>query len=478
MYISQLLARLPVGILLVVLCAVGVVSVSQKVSAQTDTLDSDVSIAAEESIDPLLLPVGAVSCFDYYQFGSVQAELSVVTPNTVSGVPVQFSGVLRNSNPYPIVEGVLFVKVFKQRTAAKDIYGPDVVDQFVVLDSISIPANGSVPVSFSWNVPAHAQSGEYELATFFSVARKFSMLGLSFTDDVVGNTVSFGVEGADAPPVSIDKESVTVSGESYSFATFPPVLGKNDSVEVRALVHNPNTVAETVTVSWEVYRWDSLLRQNVVQEKRETLTVPAKGKTPISITVTDNTYSVYLAQATLAWKDTKSVVGVRFARSEVNQPRIHFPSVLFFPLVAGQENTLFSCLHNAGEAEEIGNTRLDVVLTDEKGDLIHEIRYEGAVSSAMMALAESFVPEKSYDRFTLDARLFKDGVLVDESRYEYDCTQIDATLCVSETEKVQTGATSLAIVMGGVVLLLVVLGALIRRFTKQTPTTMPPAQSI
>ncbi len=449
------------------------------VEAQTNIADELNNVSNNPDIvGGSMLPAGAVSCFDYYKFGSVEADLAVVTPNTVSGVPIQFNGVLRNKNPYPIVEGTLFVKIFKTRTTQKDIYGPNVVDQYVALDGVTIPANGSVPVSFTWSVPAYAESGEYELATFFSVDRKFSMLGLSFTDDIIGNAVSFGVTGNEKGPIAIDKESVTVAGDAYAFAAFPPVLSPTEPVEVRAVVRNPHASAEAVTVTWLVYQWDTLLRQNIVQEKTENITVPANGSAPIAITVTDTKYSVYVAQATVIWKDTKSVIGVRFARSGVNQPRIHFPSVMFFPLVAGQENTLFSCLHNAGEKDVVENTRLEVVLTDESGQLIHEIAYEGAVSSAMMAVADSFTPKRSYDRFTLDTRLFKDGKLVDDSRYEYDCKNIDPQSCVGQSgSSASQNGLSTAIGLGGIMLLLIIVSAIARRVLSRREGTVPPAPS-
>jgi hypothetical protein len=136
----------------------------------------------------------AAVCPDYYTFDSVQANLSTPITSVVSGTAITFSGTLQNKNPYPIVSGGLYVKIFKSRSAS-DANGPDVVDQFQVKDGIVIPGNGSVPISFSWQVPSYAESGDYSLATCFTNADKFNLLGLSFTDDVVGNTVPFTVSG-------------------------------------------------------------------------------------------------------------------------------------------------------------------------------------------------------------------------------------------------------------------------------------------
>ena len=79
----------------------------------------------------------------------------------------------------------------QRRAQEKDANGPDVVDQFYAAEGLTVPANGELPISIQWNIPSYAVSGEYKVATFFTVSRKFNLLGLPFTDDVVGNTASF-----------------------------------------------------------------------------------------------------------------------------------------------------------------------------------------------------------------------------------------------------------------------------------------------
>ena len=42
-----------------------------------------------------------------------------------------------------------------------------------------------MPAQFTWQVPAFAETGDYQVATYFLSDKKFNLLGLSFTDDVV-----------------------------------------------------------------------------------------------------------------------------------------------------------------------------------------------------------------------------------------------------------------------------------------------------
>lgn len=377
------------------------------------------------------------SCFDYYTFGSIDVKLKSSVVSAVSGTPITFNGTIHNNNPYPIVDGSLYVKVFRMRNVDNDANGPDVVDEFFVQNNIVMPAQGSTPIAFSWNIPAYAQSGEYVIATFFTTSRKFNLLGLSFTDDVVGNKVFFTVMGDAKGGVQFDKAGVTVNRRPYMFASFPPRVGKNDPIVVRARIQNTTRVTESVTVRWSVYQWDAQLRENVVQEEQYDVIVPANSSAFTDITITNTEYPVYLAKATLTSKDTESIIGVRVVREGIDRIRINFPGVLSYPLVQGQVNTLFSCLHNSGESALVESGSLALTLSDMQGNVIHEYIYEGSVSGAMMGLADTFVPDASYDNFVLDARLYQHGVFVDEAHVVYDCKTIAPGTCARSTSAKQ-----------------------------------------
>lgn len=431
--------------------------------------------------DSVQAPPGTTDCFQYYSFGSVQASLTPSVASAVSGAPISFSGTLKNANRYPVVDGALYVKVFKKRGSTNDGNGPDVVDQFLVKDGIVIPAGGSVPISFSWNVPSYAQSGDYSIATFFTTSHKFNLLGLSFTDDVVGNTVPFAVSGEQTTSVAFDKAGVTINGEKYFFATPPLREDASAPVAISAKIVNTTAQAQTVSVSWEISQWDAQLRENVVQEKTDSITVPAHGSAPATITVTDVKYPVYYAVATLGYKDTRSIEGIRFVRDGVDRLRINFPGVTQFPLKAGEVSTLFSCLHNAGQSDVVHGGSLDLLLTDKQGNLIKEYKYDGDVTGAMMGIATQFTPTRDYDYFTLTARLFQNGQFVDEADLTYDCQAIDPSACTTDDNGLATPdlATFLLsmqnlMIVAGAIVVLILLFWMYHRLTKKPAMSTPP----
>jgi hypothetical protein len=320
-------------------------------------------------------------------------------------------------------------------------------------------------------------SGEYKVATFFTTSRKFNLLGLSFTDDVVGNTVPFTVSGEQSTGVSFDKAGVTIAGDPYTFASFPPHVSEKEPVEITAKIVNPTGKSQRANIKWTVYQWDAQLRENAVQEESSAVVVPANSEEAVKITVRDTRYPVYLALGELRWNDSKSYIGIRFVRDNVDRTRINFPGVTTFPLVGGEETTMFSCLHNSGSYSMVKGGSLDLSITDRNGKVIHEYRYDGDITGDMMGVVSKFVPGKTYDYFTLSARLFQDGKFVDEANLVYDCKQIDEKLCVATEEPAQrvpvSGWQTIAILLFGVVVLLT--GLLIYR--KLASHDAPPTLS-
>ena len=397
-------------------------------SAQSaDAAKTQVAGAPAQTVD--LAQGGLVNCFDYYHFGSVQARITPSVLTTVSGTPISFSGQLTNANPYPIVNGTLYVKIFKLRknAAAKNVNGPYVVDQFVAKDNISIPASGNIPLTFDWNVPSYAQSGEYQVAAFFTTDHKYNLLGLSFTDDVVGNTANFKVAGEQTDGVSFDKDAVTVNDAAYRFAAFPPHVGTTSRATVTATITNTTGKDEVVLLTWTIYTWDAQQEENRLDTSVESVAVAAHGTAQVSYIVTDTTQPVYLVEGTVQYHDTKSIINVRFVRDGIDKLRINFPSPSMFPLSAGKPANIFACFHDAGAGAPDG--RLELALYDEFHMKIASYTYIGAIDGNMHGVAKQFTPWRDYDHVTLEAALYQGDKKIDSDTIHYDCDKIDPGSC-------------------------------------------------
>lgn len=404
-----------------------------------------------------------VSCSEYYQMGSVVADIAPSVETTVSGGEYSFNGLITNTNPYPIVDGVLYVKILRKQDDATlaQQNGHHVVDQFVALEGISLNARSSQEVAFSWEVPAHALSGDYEMISYIVSAESFNYLGISFTDDIVGGVTEFTLIGEALESVVFDKNSVTVDGMPHSFAFYPTTVDKAKPIEVMALLTNQTDQEQVVPVIWKVYAWDAQRERNELDEAGETVRIPAHTTIRVTHTVTDNRNPSYLVVADARFRDVHSILNINFVREGMNKPRINAAGITSYPLIKGQENEFFSCLYNIGSADEIDGTRLTVSIKDSEENEIYFKEYVGSVSNAMMGISYPFTPPETLSSFTVETILYNQSLPVDYALLTYDCNDINAAMCDISVAEASSGSSAqpLLVILGllGLVVVVVVI---------------------
>ena len=416
---------------------------------------------------PVEIP-GTVNCFDYYKFGSVQVDIQAETATTVPGVPLTLMGI-KNDNDYPIVDGAVYVKVFKKQKDQDQAHsnGNYLVAQFVAKDNISLPAKAEQDISFAWQIPLYATAGDYQAATFFVSAKKFNLLGLSFTDDIVGNTFDFNINGENTENVQWDKNTVSINNNPYHFAAFIPKFTKDESVTLKTKLINTTKEIQAIPVTWTLYSWDGQQDKNILNTKSENITINPGETKEMEYQVTDNTQPVYYVVAEAKYHDTSSILDMRFGREGVDKVRLNFPAITSYPLKANTPTTLFTCLHNSGLSDKVDGNKLTLTLLDQDNNAIHTYNYTGTISGAMMGLKDDFTPTKDYSNFTLKAELYTGDKLMDEAEMKYDCQAIDAKTCPAEKttatmEKTLKNNSGITLAIGlAIILLLISVGAII-----------------
>jgi|GEM_PF-5975905 len=399
------------------------------------------------------------SCFDLFQFGTVIPYLEISRTTLSSGTKMHVSGILRNINSYPVVDVALFIKIRKKGDAST-------VDQFFVVDRVSIDASAQVPVSFTWNVPTYIQGGEYEIVTFVTTSKQYNLLGVPFTDSVVGTIVPFEIIGEQGTGITIDSSSVTVDGREYFFEAYPLRFDTKDPLEVSSVLVNTTNTRISVPITWKLYRWDQQRRENLITTESGTIVIEAGEEKEITYTITDASHPMYLLVAAVEYKDTQSIINIPVIRTSVTGARISFPGVTTFPFHKGEQTTLFACMHSMATPLTEGN---EVVLTllDREGNVIHTTDYIGPVVGAVMGVKSIFVPSRNYDYVEFVAQLFTDNVLVEDTRFVYDCNEINSDLCnASENQLISAYTWRDAIGVFAVVAILITLGMLFLRLRK------------
>ncbi|MFA5986786.1 MAG: hypothetical protein WC819_05580 [Parcubacteria group bacterium] len=363
-----------------------------------------------------------VDCFDYYKFQSVIVSVGPDQQVYQPGTEMHFVGMVKNDNNYPVVDGNLFVRIGR----ANDNYmqeGQNIVDEFIAVKDISIDAKSEKKVDFIWNVPVYEGNGAYVVDYFFSVGKKFNLGGLSFSNEVTAGVARFNISSTITTAVAFDKSATTFNGDKYNQIGSWPKITAGSEVTINNVLRNSFGETKVVNVTQELYRWDSLNKDDRLDEKTLTVTVPANGTADISYKVPDTSGSVYYLKTIASYDDTKSIINVRFA-TDAPRARLNYPAITKFPIKKGDAFTLFSCFHNSTNVNTSGNVR--AVLSDRDGNEIGELKYDGNIPSAMSAAKTDISARRDYDYVGLKAEIRdKDGNVVDHYEITYDCAQLN-----------------------------------------------------
>ena len=412
-------------------------------------------------------------CFDYYQFQSVMVDITPALTQTVSGAQMKFDLVATNQNDYPIVDGSIYVKIFQKQIDAKAAQsnGNFLVDQFFVKEGITLDAKETKTFEFMWTVPAWAPEGDYLTFTYFESAKKFNLLGLSFTDDITGGRGNFKVKSDFKNSVMIDKNNVKVGGKKLLFATPSPRFTKDEAIAIELPIKNPTKTAQEATITYDLYYWDSLNNSQKIDTKKETINLKAGETKKLAYQITDTKYPVYYLVATTKWHDFSSIADIRVIREGLDRGRINFPGIKSFPIKKGEANTLFVCAHSMGtipgnstSTDEIGVSapiqgKLEISLVDGQNNQIKKYAWSGEITSEMMGFKADFTPDKNYSSFQIKAALYDaSNQIMDEATLKYDCNEINKTKCLQD--EVAPGVDKKSIpykyIGGGVLLLLII----------------------
>jgi len=120
-----------------------------------------------------------------------------------------------------------------------------------------------------------------------------------------------------------------------------------------------------------------------------------------------NQYPVYYLVAQTEYKDTKSILNIRFARLETNRVTVNFSTIGSYPIKAGEDNFVFSCFNNNATGQ-VENNRLVITALDENGQEITSHEYRGLMMGTMLGSKGGFKVNRDYANFSIKSELYSE----------------------------------------------------------------------
>ena len=396
----------------------------------------------------------SVNCFDYYHFGNVGVNISLEKESTLGrpadpsslppavlnksyvfgGTDAKFSGKVTNPESYPIVDGSVYVKIFKKINptgkSSTAISENALVDQFYATKGISIGAKKQSQFYFSWKVPERLESGDYYIAAYFIVGDKFNVSGLFSTDSVTGGTTDFSILASKDGAVSFDKTSVKVGNQKYSFGADYPRVDDGNPIKITFSLDNKTASPQRIPVSYILYKSDNLKTENILNTTSELVILGAKSSKNLSYTINDGQHAVYYLVAEADNKGAKSIIDIRVIRNNINKLELSYAAIGAYPFVADTLSSVMACAVNTSFTT-VENAKLVLSVIDNRGKTIWSGNYEGVINGAMTGLSGAFKAEKDLSDFWVKAELYDGKDLADQVILPYSCKAIDPKLCAS-----------------------------------------------
>lgn len=372
------------------------------------------------------------NCFDYYTFQSVQVSVGTEKDNYNADDTISFLGEITNQNPYPVVDGYVFVRISKLNPNYLT-EGHSAIAEFIALGPISVNASSSKEVSFEWESPSNLQSGTYRADYFFSVDKHFNLGGLPFTNEIIIGSDQFNISSTETGSVYLDRAGTKINGEKYQQIGTWPKFEAGSKVNVSQVIKNTTNKEQKVVINYALYYWDALNEKDLISEREETVVLPKGQSKILSYEIPKIEKSVYYLKVTAnSEAGAQSMLGIRFS-SNIESPRINYFGVTDFPIKKGEDTKIFSCFHNTSDLSTEG--RMVLSAKDKNGNEISLVEYAGLIPSSVSAKASDLKALKDLTYLRLDQTLYdRNGEIKYQGSKIYDCSTLDSAKCREMTK--------------------------------------------
>jgi len=338
----------------------------------------------------------------WYTFGSVDIFVETDKASYNPGDSVYYTGLIRNNNPYSITEGKVRLQIFYHQEPEVEY----MLDEFYVAEDIYLGPNETMEFGGYWDVPLTVKGGIYNIEGFYTIDQ-FNLAGVSFLRGLMGGISSFEVNYG-TNMVYIDTQRIVVDGDdNISLHRYQPSQTAGEPVTVTVPIINEgySTVAR---IKYQLYAWDDLREDFLVDEKIETIELPADGEALLTYISEPLPSTAYLLKIDVESGKNNNLLKLRVPVGG-KRVKMNFLGIDKFPIEKGDTVNVFVDLSNSADYESSVITNISVDIKDKDGEVIFSDEIRGAtITSDIIGYETSFIAEDDYNNITLSSNIYDD----------------------------------------------------------------------
>lgn len=400
-------------------------------SLQTNFIFAQEPVAENVPTSSSATPVPGF-CDPYLKADSVRFEVVPSVQQTIPGSTVTFTGAVKNTNSYPILNADIWARVY--RTGDSDDRASDIiVGQFLAQENLTLFPDSELPFTFSWKVPEGSVGGSYYVVVALNSLNNYPVIGFEDgSDKTIGNQAGFSVLNKKSTGiVYLKPDTLKLAGESNYSTGVLPVVRPDDSLLVSVAIKNPSNEKKRVPLQWSQYAWGSENKENLRHSKTQVVELAGGETKTLTYAILPQSEGVVEVTAVTQDGESKSIVPVRFAQQGHVASEVVFAGLVRPIITTNEEQTMSACVRHY-EIDTASQYSLTFILRDMDGTVIHEFEQSSFQTAPSEVVTSTFTPNKHHDVAILSVVLKHNGTVVEETTIPYDCAIFDSTKCVGE----------------------------------------------
>lgn len=369
------------------------------------------------------------SCLEYYDFNSIQFNITQDRVSYEPGEAIIIAGQITNARKFALPKVNITAQIKKIIANTNEYI---LIDEINLLENTSFEANGSKEVNTIYQLSTLATKGQYEIHLFATQNNQFNLSGSGSSSF---QRIPFEITGDNTTEsLYLDETRVAVDGKSLQEWQGQEER-KIENVEISIPLKNPLNKEQIIDVTYTDYIKD---RQEIQATEIEEVTIPAQGEIILKRTVEKFTNAGYtlkveakpvIEENSAQWQKALSYIEL-YSQGPITITSL---GVSPFPKARGEEGQVITCISGFGEGMNI-----QTIVTDKTGKEIAKSTYTGDVSSVVDAILTPLPTNKLYTSLlTVNTKIIDNtGAIIEEASIVYDCNEINPEKCILDNRQV------------------------------------------
>ena len=207
------------------------------------------------------------SCFAYYDYGKIHANLAAEKNSYTQGEIVKIQGTIVNSNKFPLVGVVLYAHLKREnKTATFSQNGHYLVDRLTLTDNLNFLPGETKAVNVKFPIPPNYSNGQYQLHYFLFSKYGFHYGGRPFLEEDTAGYSNFEIINTQEPNIYFDINSLKINNTPHNIRE---QISEYNQEPLTFDVPLTNKTATDTVVSISIYSFEDTFETNKIDSEEK-----------------------------------------------------------------------------------------------------------------------------------------------------------------------------------------------------------------